>query len=219
MKQSWREKARETIEPYGALIRTERPDMNQETLQELFVEQIRDLYDAEKQLVKALPKMIKAVEFEELSTGLRNHLEETQGHVSRLETVFELAGVPAKGKTCKAMKGLVEEGGEAIQEQDKGELRDLAIIAAAQRVEHYEISAYGTARTIAEHLGMDEAAELLQETEDEEKAADSNLTKAATSLYGSSSEEGEEEMAAAAGAGRGAGSSSKRGNGGRKTTR
>jgi len=210
--------------------------MNQETLQELFVEQIRDLYDAEKQLVKALPKLVKAVESEELAEGLRNHLEETQGHVSRLEEIFGLAGVPAKAKPCKAMKGLIEEGSEAIQENEEGELRDLAIIAGAQRVEHYEISAYGTARTLAEHLGMDQAAELLQQTEDEEKAADSNLTKAAMTLYESSEGEDqgeeadneEEEMASAgssrsgrgvAGTRRNTGSGSNRGNGNRKNSR
>src|ERR1700730_4901950 len=127
--------------------------MNQEILQELFVEQIRDIYDAEKQLVKALPKLAKAAESEELAEGLRNHLVETQGQVTRLEEVFGMVGVAAKGKPCKAMKGLIEEGSEAIEEEKKGALRDLSMIAAAQRVEHYEISAYGTARTLAEHLG------------------------------------------------------------------
>jgi len=167
--------------------------MTQETLQELFVEQIRDLYDAEKQLVKALPKMAKAAESEELQEAIKNHLEETQNQVTRLESVFEAAGVPAKGKTCKAMKGLLEEGTEAMQE-DAGEMRDLAIIAAAQRVEHYEISAYGTARTIAEHLGLEEAVDLLQETEDEERNADTKLTECAVSIYGDVEEEDEEEM-------------------------
>lgn len=174
--------------------------MNQETLQELFVEQIRDIYDAEKQLVKALPKLAKASESEELADGFRNHLVETQGQVTRLEEVFGLLGVAAKGKPCKAMKGLVEEGAEAIEEEEKGPMRDLAMIAAAQRVEHYEISAYGTARTLAEHLGMTEAAELLQQTEDEEKAADSALTTVAMALYESSDEgeENEKKMASTA---------------------
>lgn len=203
--------------------------MKQDTLQELFVEQIRDLYDAEKQLVKALPKLAKAAESEDLAEGLRNHLEETQGHISRIEEIFGLVGMPAKGKTCKAMKGLIEEGSEAIQEQEEGALRDLAIIAGAQRVEHYEISAYGTARTLAETLRMNQAVKLLQQTEDEEKEADSNLTKVAMTLYEST--EGEEEeaergMAAtashsgrrAAGSTRGGGSES-RGNGNRKGSR
>jgi ferritin-like metal-binding protein YciE len=185
--------------------------MNHQELQELFVEQIRDLYDAEKQLVKALPKMAKAAESEDLAEGIRSHLEETQNHVTRLEKVFEIAGVPARGKSCKAMKGLLEEGSEAIQENEAGERRDLALIAGGQRIEHYEISAYGTARTIAEHLGMHDAAELLQETEDEEKAADLKLTDVAGLIYESvteesSGEEEEEETAAV-------GSRSIRGNG------
>ena len=112
--------------------------MNQEILQELFVEQLRDILDAEKQLVKALPKLAKAVESEDLAEALRSHLQETQNHVTRLEEVFGIVGVAPRGKPCKAMKGLVEEGSEAVQEQDKGALRDLAIIAGAQRVEHYE---------------------------------------------------------------------------------
>lgn len=157
--------------------------MNQEGLQELFVGQIRDIYDAEKQLVKALPKLAKAAQSEELSEAIRNHLSETEGQVSRLVEVFSMVGVAAKGKPCKAMKGLLEEGDEAIREQDKGPLRDLALIAGAQRVEHYEMAAYGTVRTIAEQLGLEEAASLLQETEDEEKQADSKLTDVAAMLY------------------------------------
>lgn len=206
--------------------------MNQETLQELFVEQIRDIYDAEKQLVKAIPKMAKAAQSEELADGLRNHLVQTQEHVTRLEEVFGIAGVAAKGKPCKGMKGLIEEGGEALEEEEKGALRDLAIIAAAQRVEHYEISAYGTARTLAEQLGLNDAAELLQQTEDEEKEADSTLTKAAMSLYESSDGEenqaegeNEDEMASVGSSRSGRGSSGsagtppKRGNGSRKGSR
>jgi ferritin-like metal-binding protein YciE len=166
--------------------------MNQEILQELFVEQIRDILDAEKQLVKALPKLAKAAESEDLAEALRSHLAETQNHVVRLEEVFGIVGVAPRGKPCKAMKGLVEEGSEAVQEQDKGALRDLAIIAGAQRVEHYEISAYGTTRTLAEHLGLNDAVELLQQTEEEEKEADSKLTQIATELYESSGEEDEQ---------------------------
>src|SRR5579872_4177974 len=157
--------------------------MQQETLRELFVEQIRDLYDAEKQLVKTLPKLAKAAESEELAEALKSHLEETQNQVSRLEEIFQEVGVPARGKTCKGMKGLLEEGGEAVQEEDEGALRDLAIIAGGQRVEHYEISAYGTARTLAEKIGMNRAAQLLQQTEDEEREADNKLTEVAMSLY------------------------------------
>jgi len=167
--------------------------MNQETLQELFIEQLRDIYHAEKQLVKALPKLAKAAESEELGAALRNHLEETQNHVARLEQVFESVGVPAKGKPCKGMIGLIEEGNEAVQEEEKGTLRDLAIIAGCQKVEHYEMSGYGTIRTLAEQLGNGTAVELLQETEDEEKAADQKLTEVATALYESAGEETEDK--------------------------
>lgn len=167
--------------------------MNQETLGELFSEQLRDIYHAEKQLVKALPKLAKAAESKELAEALRNHLEETQNHVARLEQVFESMGVAAKGKPCKGMMGLIEEGNEAIQEEQKGTLRDLAIIAGCQKVEHYEMSGYGTIRTLAEQLGNDTAVELLQETEDEEKAADQKLTEVATALYESAGDETEDE--------------------------
>jgi ferritin-like metal-binding protein YciE len=165
--------------------------VNQETLKELFVELIRDLYDAEKQITKALPKLAKAAQNEELADGLREHLEQTEGHVSRLEQVFEMAGEKVKGKPCKGMKGLLEEGSEAVKEEEKGPMRDLAIIAGCQKVEHYEISAYGTIRTLAEHLGMKKAIDLLQQTENEETEADEKLTGIATDMY--TSEFGEEE--------------------------
>lgn len=180
--------------------------MTQETLKELFTEQIRDIYDAEKQLVKALPKMAEAADSPELVEALSDHLEETKQQVKRLESVFEMLGMPAKAKPCKAMKGLLEEGNEAAEEEE-GELRDLAIIAAAQRVEHYEISAYGTARTMAECLSLDQAVELLQETEDEESAADSKLTTIAMSIYESVDEE--EESPAAKTAARGSATKAK----------
>jgi len=177
--------------------------VNQETLKELFVEQIRDLYDAEKQITRALPKLAKAAQNEELADALREHLEQTEGQVSRLEQVFEIAGEKAKGKPCKGMKGLLEEGSEAVKEEEKGPMRDLAIIAGCQKVEHYEISAYGTIRTIAEHLGMKKAIDLLQQTEDEEIEADEKLTGIATELYtsefGEEEEEEEEPEAVAAG--------------------
>lgn len=167
--------------------------MEQEILQELFIEHIRDLYDAEKQIVKALPKLAKAAESEDLAEGLRKHLEQTQNHVTRLEEVFKMAGVAAKGKPCKGMKGLLEEGNEAVQEHDEGPLRDLAIIAGAQKVEHYEMSAYGTACAIADQLGMNDAIKLLRQTEGEEKAADETLTQAATSIYETAGDDEEEE--------------------------
>jgi len=152
------------------------------TLEELLVEQVRDLYDAEKQLVRALPKMAHAANSEDLQQAIQGHLEETKNQVSRLERVFEELDKPAKGKACKAMRGLVEEGSEALEGDSP--LRDLAIIAAAQRVEHYEISAYGTARAIAQQLGQNTVAALLEETEEEEKAADTKLTDIATELMG-----------------------------------
>ena len=177
----------------GTHVGTERLkySMNQETLKQLFIEEIRDLYDAEKQIVKTLPKVAKAVDSEELAEALNNHLEETKNHVARLEQVFEIAGETAKGKPCKGMKGLLEEGGEVIESQDKGPLRDLALIAGCQKVEHYEVSAYGTVRTLAERLEMQDAVQLLQETEDEEAAADEKLTEIATAIYGSEGSEGE----------------------------
>jgi len=170
--------------------------MSVNTLEELLVEQVRDLYDAEKQLVRALPKMAQAANSEDLQQAIQGHLEETKSQVSRLERVFQELDKPAKGKACKAMRGLVEEGAEALEGDSP--LTDLAIIAAAQRVEHYEISAYGTARAIAQQLGQDTVASLLEETEEEEKAADTKLTDIATELMGQvesvdSSEEEEEE--------------------------
>jgi len=167
--------------------------MTQETLHETFVELLRDTYDAEKQLLKALPKMAKAADNEELVEAIRAHLAETEGQVTRLEEVFGIVGAPAKGKPCKGMKGLLEEGTEAMQEEEKGEMRDLAMIAGAQKVEHYEISAYGTLRTLAEQLDLSDAAELLQQTEDEEKAADSKLTEIAVMIYESASDADEDE--------------------------
>jgi ferritin-like metal-binding protein YciE len=167
--------------------------MDQETLQECLVDQLRDIYDAEKQLVKALPKLAKAADSEDLSEALTEHLRETQGQVERLERVFEALEVPAKGKPCKGMKGLIEEGAEAAQEEDEGVVRDLAIIAAAQRVEHYEISAYGTAKAMAEQLGNTQVSRLLEETEDEELAADTKLTALAMALYEQDEEMEDEE--------------------------
>jgi ferritin-like metal-binding protein YciE len=134
-------------------------------------------------LVKALPKMAKQCDSEELAEAITEHLQETEQQVRRLEQVFEALGVPAKGKPCKGMKGLIEEGSEHAEEDEASVARDLAIIAAAQRVEHYEISAYGTARTMAEQLGNTEAAQLLEETEEEEFAADSKLSEIAMELY------------------------------------
>ena len=167
------------------------PSIN--SLQELLVDELKDLYDAEKQLVKALPKMAKAASNEELKEGFMAHLEETKGHVERLEQVFSKLGAPARGKPCKAMKGLVEEGSEAIEQEGPDPIRDAKLIGAAQRVEHYEIAAYGTARTLAETLGEDEVAEILQETLDEEGETDKKLTALASTVNEEANESSEEE--------------------------
>jgi len=171
--------------------------MTMTTLEDLLVDQVRDLYDAEKQLVRALPKMAQAATSDDLQQAIQSHLEETKNQVARLEKIFEQLDKPAKAKPCKGMRGLVEEGCEALDGDSEEPLTDLAIIAAAQRVEHYEISAYGTARAIATQLGQDSIASLLEETEDEEKAADTKLTEIAIDLMGQSSsmEEMEEEEA------------------------
>ncbi len=168
--------------------------MERETLNELLVECLRDIYDAEKQIVKALPKMIKAAENADLKEGLTNHLEETKEQVSRLEEAFQSLGENAKSKSCKGMRGLLEEGSEVLSEEEPGLMLDLAIIAAAQKVEHYEISAYGTARTIAEKLGNQKVSKLLRKTEDEEKAADSKLNEVAFELYDSEAPTEEEDQ-------------------------
>ena len=168
--------------------------MKVESLDQLLQEQLRDIYDAEKQLVKALPKMAKAADSEELGEAINEHLEVTKGHVQRLEQVFEKLGTKAKGKTCAGMKGLIEEGEEVIGQDATSQMKDLGIIAAAQRVEHYEIAAYGTVRTFAERLGNEEVAELLQETLTEEEETDERLTEISESLLDAVGEsEGAEE--------------------------
>ena len=147
-------------------------------LEELFLEELKDLYSAENQLIRALPKIAKATNSNELKSAFENHLEQTKNHASRLQEAFtELGHKPAQ-VTCKAMKGLIE-GEEVIQKADKSAARDAGIIGAAQRVEHYEISAYGTAQTHASVLGFNRVGELLQQTLDEEKEADSKLNKIA----------------------------------------
>lgn len=156
--------------------------MKVDTLQRLFVEELRDLYSAENQLLKALPKMAKGASSDELKQALEDHLEQTEGQIERLEEIFEGLGESPKGKTCKAMKGLVEEGSEILEEEGDASVLDAGIIAAAQKVEHYEIASYGTVRTWAKLLGEDEAAELLQETLDEEGEADKLLNKLAMEI-------------------------------------
>ena len=147
------------------------------TLDKLLEDQLKDIYSAEAQLVKALPRMARAANSDALRAGFLTHLEETRGQVERLDEVAKLLGVKLTGKKCKAMEGLIEEGKEVIDADGEPELIDAALIIAAQKVEHYEISAYGSARTLAEHLGHDEVADLLQATLDEEAATDEKLTE------------------------------------------
>jgi ferritin-like metal-binding protein YciE len=168
------------------------------TFEDLFVNELKDLYNAEQQLTRALPRMAKAASTPQLRKALEDHLEVTREQVRRLEQVFEEIGAPAKGKTCQAMKGLIEEGQELVKEGLESEVLDAGIIGAAQRVEHYEIAGYGTARTMAETLGHRKAVKLLEQTLKEEKAADEKLTRIAESIVnvraaevGASSEEEE----------------------------
>jgi ferritin-like metal-binding protein YciE len=152
-----------------------------DTLRDLFVKELSDVYSAEKQLTKALPKMAKAASFRELQDAFSQHLKQTEGHVQRLEQVFDMIGEKPKRVKCKGMEGLVEEGSEMLKEEGDGAAIDAGLISAAQRVEHYEIAAYGTLRTYAETLGENDAAELLQETLDEESATNEKLTTLAES--------------------------------------
>ena len=154
------------------------------TLDDLFVHQLKDIYYAEKQLVKALPKMAEKATSPQLKQAFQSHLEETKGQIERLKEVFGLLGVPAKAKPCKGMAGLIEEGEEVIETgQAKSEVgADLALIAAAQKVEHYEISGYGTARTMAGQVGLPAVAELLSKSQAEEEISDNLLTQIAREL-------------------------------------
>jgi ferritin-like metal-binding protein YciE len=146
------------------------------TLQELLIDELKDLYSAEKQIVRSLPKLAKAASTPELQKALETHLEETKGQVERLEQIAEIVGKKLTGKTCAGMKGVLEEGAEVLEEVEKGNVRDAALIGAAQRVEHYEMAGYGTARDFAKLLGLNDVARLLAETLTEEKAADEKLT-------------------------------------------
>jgi ferritin-like metal-binding protein YciE len=151
-------------------------------LHQLFLDELADLYSAEKQLTKALPKMSAAAQSEELKTAIESHLKETQGHVSRLEEIAEDLGETLESRTCAAMEGLIKEASELLEEQEGKSSIDAAIIAAGQKVEHYEIASYGTVRAWAERMGHTDAAEMLQSTLDEENAADEKLTEIAESV-------------------------------------
>ena len=152
-----------------------------DTLNELFIDELKDIYNAENQLVKALPKMAKKASSPTLKAAFTSHLKETENHAARLEKIGQTLGVKLTGKKCAAMEGLVEEGKEILEEDGEEAVIDVALIGAAQRVEHYEIAAYGTIRAMAEELGHDNIAMLLQTTLNEEGAADKKLTEIAQS--------------------------------------
>ncbi len=151
----------------------------EKTLDDLFLDTLKDIYYAEKQIVKALPKMAKAAQSPELRAGFEQHLDETEGHVDRLEQIFELIGKPARGKTCDAILGIIEEG-KSIMDEFKGtQALDAGLVSAAQAVEHYEIARYGTLKTWAKQLGLDNAVTLLDQTLSEEVATDKKLSQVA----------------------------------------
>jgi ferritin-like metal-binding protein YciE len=170
--------------------------MSKESLKELYIDELRDLYNAETQLVKALPKMAKASANDQLREAFENHLRETSEHVSRLEQIFEQLGEKASGKKCLGMEGLVKEGSETMKEDYEDEIKDAAIIGAAQRVEHYEIAGYGTVRALAELLGEDEHVSLIEQTLEEEKKADEKLTELSEDINSEAAEGGDEEAEA-----------------------
>lgn len=155
--------------------------MKMENLQDLLVEELKDILSAEQQIVKALPKMAKAASSDRLKASFEQHLQQTEQQIQRLEQVFDHLGVKASAKTCKGMQGLIAEGEEMISQKGDPDVRDAGLISAAQRVEHYEIAAYGCARTYARMLGNRDAERLLQQTLDEEEATDKKLTELAES--------------------------------------
>ncbi len=170
--------------------------MKQAKFEDLFLEELEDLYDAEKQIVAALPKLIAASSSDELAGALQQHLDETREQVARLERIFDEMGEQARGRESMGMKGLIDAGQRLIQEIQKSPVLDAALIAAAQKVEHYEISAYGTARAMAEMLGQQNVADTLSETLDEESAADATLTEIAeTVINGDAMAEDDGEVA------------------------
>lgn len=172
--------------------------MPNEGLKELYIDELKDLYSAETQLVKALPKMAKAASSDELRQGFEEHLEQTKGHVERLEEIFESLDESPKGKKCMGMEGLVKEGSEAMEEDFEGPVMDAALIGAAQRVEHYEMAGYGTVREFARLLGRDEDVSRLEQTLNEEKETDEKLTELAKEINSAANEsvemEEEEDM-------------------------
>jgi ferritin-like metal-binding protein YciE len=162
--------------------------MPNESFKKLYVDELKDLYSAENQLVKALPKMAKAASSEDLRQGFEAHLEQTRGHVQRLETIFESLKESPKGKKCVAMEGLVKEGTEVMEEEFEGSVLDAALIGAAQRVEHYEIAAYGTVCEFAKVLGETKHASFLEKTLEEERQTDEKLTRLAKEINAQANE-------------------------------
>jgi ferritin-like metal-binding protein YciE len=166
------------------------------SLRDVYIEQLKDLHSAETQLLKALPKMAEAATSPELAHGFKSHLEQTKGHVHRLEKIFHTLDEKPEGRTCKAMKGLIEEGAEAIKENASPAAKDALLIAAAQRVEHYEIAGYGSVKTFATLLGEENAAKLLESTLQEEVETDEKLTQVAECINAEANEEETEEAPA-----------------------
>jgi ferritin-like metal-binding protein YciE len=158
--------------------------MSVDSIEKLFIAELKDLYSAENQIAKALPKMVKAATSSDLKKAFENHLRETEGQIERLVQICNILGASPKGKSCEGMKGVLDEGSSVLHESAEGDVRDSALISAAQRVEHYEMAAYGTVRTYAQILGQAEAAKLLEETLEEEKAADQKLTSIAQKVNG-----------------------------------
>jgi ferritin-like metal-binding protein YciE len=167
--------------------------MSMDSLKDLYIDELKDLYNAENQLLKALPKMAKKASAPELKRAFQDHLVQTEGHVNRLEKIFKGLGEKPTGKTCQAMKGLVEEGKEIIEEDGDDSVLDAALIGAAQRVEHYEIAGYGVVRTFASLLGENTAVDLLQRTLNEEGETDKKLTALAETVINVEASEAEED--------------------------
>lgn len=157
--------------------------MSVDSMEKLFIEELKDLYSAENQITKALPKLAKSASSNELRTALEHHLRETEEHVRRVEQICEIVGESPKGETCEGIKGVLEEGEKNVHAVKEGPVRDEAIISGCQRVEHYEMAAYGTARTYAERLGKQQVVQLLERTLEEEKAADKKLTEVSNTVH------------------------------------
>jgi ferritin-like metal-binding protein YciE len=161
------------------------------SLKEVYIDELKDLYNSENQLIKAIPKMAKAANSTDLRAGFEEHLEQTKNHATRLDQILEALGENPRGKKCKGMQGIVAEGSEVIDQSHEGAVRDSALIAAAQRVEHYEIAAYGVVRAFAELLGQNEAVSLLTQTLSEEKETDEKLSELAQAINQEAAQAGE----------------------------